>query len=391
MSLSERLLVLTGRYSAFRAELATEQSFIDLIENDHVDHWRFGTFKFLSGDDKSTWYWLLKHQWKMLYVPDVYVSGFEELPNKDRFFASTIDLMKRWFGNMLRTSGRAIALGPRRMGFFTWWSLVDQRLSMWTTLIGPTVAILVSLFVRPSFIFAYIIWVIFTRTIISMVLAMQRRRFSMLWVPLLYYNQVGGALLKTYISFRFNRQSWSRQGISAGEPDDPKAVRRQRLGGHLIHSVYLGTMLTLLIIAVGVMVPPDKTSMFIFEDELGLHVNAGEGPRGDSYWIAPAFSDVPAGGEVRLPAGDYVLDASFFDELAKLQTIRAASVSGNRSRRGTTLSIAPDIAARVHDGEGRSLREAGSMDCTQRDCMLRLRQDTVTLRNMEIRLDPGTN
>ncbi|WP_048306420.1 glycosyltransferase [Halomonas sp. PR-M31] len=386
MSLSERLLVLTGRYSAFRAELATHPDFIDLVENDYVDHWRFGKFKFLSGDDKSTWYWLLKNQWKMLYIPDVYVSGFEELPDKDRFFHSTIDLMKRWFGNMLRTSGRAIALGPKRMGFFTWWSLVDQRLSMWTTLIGPTVAILVTTFVRPSFIFAYIIWVIFTRTIIASVLALQRKRFSMLWVPLLYYNQVGGALLKTYISFRFNRQSWSRQGISAGEPSDPKAARRQRIGGHLIHTLYMGGMLTVLIMAVGVMVPPDKTSIFTFEKELGLRDRA---PQGDSYWIAPALSDVSQGGEVHLPRGKHFLDASLFDEIAKLHAVRAASITGDASSTThTTLLVAPEIASSVHGSEGQSLNETNPLQCGQQgECLLMTDQGPIELRNMEIRLD----
>lgn len=273
MSVSERLLVLTGRYSAFRAELAIQPSFIELVENDHVDHWRFGNFKFLSGDDKSTWYWLLQRGWKMRYLPDVYVSGYEELPDRRRFFSSTLDLMRRWYGNMLRTSGRAIALGPRPMGLFTWWSLVDQRLSMWTTLVGPTVAILVTAFVRPSFIFAYLLWIVFTRSIATLILAWQRGRFSLLWVPLLYYNQIGGALLKTYVSFRFNRQKWSRQGISAGEPDNPSAARRQRRMGHVIHGVYVASLVFVLVLATGVLAPPDAISLNIFRDAGDVYLN----------------------------------------------------------------------------------------------------------------------
>jgi hypothetical protein len=45
--------------------------------------------------------------------------------------------MRRWFGNMLRASGRAIALGPRQVGLFAWWCLIDQRISMWTPLLLP--------------------------------------------------------------------------------------------------------------------------------------------------------------------------------------------------------------------------------------------------------------
>ena len=61
ISLSRRLLVLTGRFSIFRSELATNPDFIDTLENDAIDHWRLGRIKFLTGDDKSTWFWLLKH------------------------------------------------------------------------------------------------------------------------------------------------------------------------------------------------------------------------------------------------------------------------------------------------------------------------------------------
>jgi len=276
MSLSRRLLVLTGRYSVFRTDLAIQPDFIELIESDHVDHWRFGSFKFLSGDDKSSWYWLLKNGWSMLYVPDVYVTGFEELPNRHRFFASSTDLMRRWFGNMLRTSNRAIALGPRPMGMFTWWSLVDQRISMWTTLVGPTVVTLVTLFIRPSFFFIYVLWIMFSRGIAVSVLAWQRGRFSLLWIPLIYYNQVWGAILKTYVSFRFNRQQWSRQGISAGEPDDPVAARRQRRIGHALHSLVYGVLLFILVISTGDIMPPGRTTMHIALDQVREPVHGSQ-------------------------------------------------------------------------------------------------------------------
>ncbi|MCG7600323.1 glycosyltransferase family 2 protein [Halomonas sp. McH1-25] len=387
MSVSERLLVLTGRYSAFRAELATDPGFIDLVENDHVEHWRFGNFKFLSGDDKSTWYWLIKNNWKMLYIPDVYVSGFEELPDRDRFFKSSIDLMRRWFGNMLRTSGRAIGLGPRSMGFFTWWSLVDQRLSMWTTLIGPSVAIMLTLFVRPSFIFAYALWIIFTRSIATTVLALQRGRFSLLWVPLLYYNQVGGALLKTYVSFRFNRQKWSRQGISAGEPDDPKAVRRQRMMGHFMHGVYYGGMLMVLIIAVGVLAPPDRLSMAAWKDESELWGDAQNASENDSYWIALSLADVPAGDSVQLPAEDLMLDATLNEELSKLDAIHATRMNGYDANMSTVLLVAPDLADKLRNAEQRPLSEVQQMTCTQDNaCTLMTQQGPIVLTDMEVRL-----
>lgn len=386
MSLSERLLVLTGRYSAFRAELATDPGFIDLVENDHVEHWRFGNFKFLSGDDKSTWFWLLKNGWKMLYIPDVYVSGFEELPDRDRFFKSTIDLMKRWYGNMLRTSGRAIKLGPRSMGLFTWWSLVDQRLSMWTTLIGPTVAILLTLFVRPSFIFAYLLWILFTRSIAIAVLAAQRGRISLLWMPLLYYNQIGGALLKTYVSFRFNRQKWSRQGISAGEPSDPRAARRQRRMGHFMHGLYLGVMLLVLIIATGVLAPPDRLSLAIMNP---FDEGRADERSSDSYWLALTLADAPAGGEVRLPSGELLLDSRLLRELDTIDSIRAEAMTGHGGDDPTVMLVRPELADNVFDHRHRPLSEVNAMACTPRQsCTLMLRRGPIELTRMRIELRP---
>lgn len=390
MSVSKRLLVLTGRYSAFRAELATNPGFIDLVENDHVEHWRFGNFKFLSGDDKSTWYWLLKNHWKMLYVPDVYVAGFEELPDRKRFFKSSLDLMKRWYGNMLRTSGRAIALGPHNMGLFTWWSLVDQRLSMWTTLIGPSVAIMVTLFVRPSFIFAYLLWIVFTRSIASSVLAMQRGRFSLLWVPLLYYNQICGALLKTYVSFRFNRQKWSRQGISAGEPNDPRAVLRQRRIGNFMHAVYVGALLMALSLTVGVVAPPDRMSLAILQDQkLIFDGQTGDDQSSDSYWIALALSDTPSGGQVRLPGGELILDERLKETVGTLDALRASNMRGAGQSSPTTLLIKPGLADDIRDHRQRPLSEIGAIACTTTNsCNLTTERGSVTLTDMEVRLYP---
>lgn len=384
LSVSARLLVLTGRYSAFRADLAVQPGFIDLVENDHIDHWRFGRFKFLSGDDKSTWYWLLKNGWKMRYLPDVHVSGFEELPDRRRFFASTTDLMRRWYGNMLRTSGRAIGLGPRPMGLFAWWSLVDQRLSMWTTLIGPTVALLVTLFVRPSFLFAYLLWILFTRGIATLILAWQRGRYSLLWIPLIYYNQVWGAILKTYVSFRFNRQKWSRQGISAGEPADPNAARRQRRMGHVLHGFTYGVLLFVLLLATGVVEPPDRTALAIVRDQ-GRESLSGA-PEPIDRWLVQSMTDVASGGTVQLPPGQLRVDDALLEALGGGHRLRAARLSGAGGDRATTLILPPALAARLQRPGGGPFD--ATLACTvEQDCTLRLDHHTLTLVNLRLRVE----
>ncbi|MEO0620040.1 MAG: glycosyltransferase, partial [Pseudomonadota bacterium] len=69
-ALSHRVLTLTGRMSVFRAKHIKTYEFIRLLEADYLDNWLWGSFRFLSGDDKSTWYHLLKNEARMLYVPD---------------------------------------------------------------------------------------------------------------------------------------------------------------------------------------------------------------------------------------------------------------------------------------------------------------------------------
>ncbi len=212
ISLSHRLLVLTGRFSMFRADIATDPDFIDKLERDEIDHWRLGRVKFLTGDDKSTWFWALKRGWAMLYLPDVQVLCLEELPNAG-FFISSLKLMNRWFGNMLRNNGRALALGPVRMGFFTWWCLMDQRLSIWTTLSGPVFAALFYMAGEPAAVLIYLLWVMVTRFGQSVVVYFHRGRLSPYFPPLLAYTQIVGAAVKLYTIFRLDRQSWTRQGI----------------------------------------------------------------------------------------------------------------------------------------------------------------------------------
>ncbi|HSF63627.1 MAG TPA: glycosyltransferase [Paracoccaceae bacterium] len=215
MALSSRLLVLTGRFSVFRARDALDPGMIAAVAEDSIDHWRLGRFRFLSGDDKSTWLFLMRRGARMLYVPDAWATGFEALPKGGRVFAGTTDLMRRWFGNMLRANSRALALGPRRMGLFTWWALLDQRLSMWSTLFGPVAAGLFALTQSPLFLIYYATWALSTRSLMAGLSGLMWGRFDGSWPLLMYYNQVWGSALKVYLTFRLDRQSWSRQAITS--------------------------------------------------------------------------------------------------------------------------------------------------------------------------------
>ena len=210
IALSGKVLTLTGRMSMFRAEIVTDPLFINHVENDSIEHWRLGYFKFLTGDDTSTWYWVLKKGFDMFYIPDVSVHTIEQPPSKS-FVKATSMLMLRWFGNMLRINGRALRLGPARTGLFTWFSILDQRISMWTSLTGPTFALYLGIKHSWAFVLIYIVWIGLTRWIMTLMLLTSRPNVSWYYPFLMYYNQIWGSLIKTYALFRLDRQSWTRQ------------------------------------------------------------------------------------------------------------------------------------------------------------------------------------
>jgi len=212
LSLSKRVMTLTGRLSLYRASIITHPDFIEHMLEDHLSHWRLGKFKFLTGDDKSSLFWVLKQEWQQIYVPDVKVIARETWPNGN-FLVGSSKLMLRWFGNMLRTNHRIVKLGFRKMPFFTWWSFIDQKLSMWTSLSGPIFAIMLSIHYTPLILFYYMVWIGFIRMIMSAMLLSARYEINWRYPFLLYYNQVYGALVKTYVLFHLDKQAWTRQKI----------------------------------------------------------------------------------------------------------------------------------------------------------------------------------
>ncbi len=217
-ALSGRVLTLTGRMSVFRAKNLLQREFIRLLEADHLEHWLWGTFRFLSGDDKSTWYYMLKHRARMLYVPDAlgYTVEVIEGSGLDRM----VQNFRRWSGNMLRNGARAIKLGPRAMPLFIWWCLVDQRLSMWTMLVSPVLAITASMLQGPVYLVSYCIFIAVSRMLLSLFLYGYSRRIELAYPWILYFNQLINASVKVYCIFRLSKQRWSNRGnqtAGAGE------------------------------------------------------------------------------------------------------------------------------------------------------------------------------
>src|SRR5260370_4713408 len=151
----------------------------------------------------------------MLYVPDVAVCCLEKSPHQG-FCERTIALMLRYFGNMTRNNTRAVQLGPRRIGYFTWLALVDQRLSPWTSLWGPVSAVALALFYDARVLPIYVCWVLLTRTAQCAIYGSFRLSFHPLFTFLQFYNQIVGAAVKVAVSFNPDKQAWTRQSTGNG-------------------------------------------------------------------------------------------------------------------------------------------------------------------------------
>ncbi|MGL5083845.1 MAG: glycosyltransferase [Microcoleaceae cyanobacterium] len=218
MALSRKVLCLTGRFSLFHSRATFHPDFIHQLENDSLDDWLWGRFKFLSGDDKSTWYSLLRWRYEMIYVPDVIVNSLET--HSGSVVQRAYSNMRRWFGNMLRSNSRAISLGPSVVGLFPWWCLVDQRISMWTSLITP--GLLILSLVTGKWLFAGIIvaWVCFSRPLMLLIIFLGRpSHLKPIHFPILVATQWTSSVIKVWNQMNMAQQSWNNRGnqkITAG-------------------------------------------------------------------------------------------------------------------------------------------------------------------------------
>lgn len=210
MGLTHRVLTLTGRMSIFRGSVVTHPQFINGVQNDYLEHWRLGRFRFLTGDDKSSWFNVMRLGYDTFYVPDVSICTLEHPPNSN-FVRASVMLMFRWYGNALRQNMRATSLGMKRLGAFTYYVMLDQRISMWTGLIGITTALIASLIYGPIMMMVYILWIGMTRFVVCLILATGGHPVRPNYPFLLYYNQLAGSLVKAWVVFRLDRQSWTRQ------------------------------------------------------------------------------------------------------------------------------------------------------------------------------------
>ncbi len=207
-SLSKKVLTLTGRLSAYKTSIVIEEEFINIIENDIITDPIHGKFRFLMGDDKSSWYYLLKNGWNMLYIPDALCISLESRDGK--FLELSRSLPYRWFGNTLRNNSRALKLGPKKMGWYIWYAILDQRVIMWTSLVGISSAIILSIFISFYYLLFFLVWIIFIRLFQLFVIALGGHKVSWRIPLLIIYSQWIGSFIKIKAFYNLSDQKWSK-------------------------------------------------------------------------------------------------------------------------------------------------------------------------------------
>jgi len=224
-SLSRKVLTLTGRFSVFRSSTVVTEDFIGMIENDVIVDASYGKFRFLMGDDKSSWYNLMKNGWNMLYIPDATIYSLESRDNG--FFEVSRSLPYRWYGNTLRNNKRARALKnqPLFIRYLYW----DQIFLMWTSLVGISGAILLAIFVNFVYLPIYIAWVLYVRVFQMLVITSTGHSVSLRTVPLMLYSQWVGALIKIRAFYNLSDQKWSKGGTEVQTSDGNVAPLEYRI------------------------------------------------------------------------------------------------------------------------------------------------------------------
>jgi glycosyltransferase Alg8 len=320
-SLSKKVLTLTGRLSAYRTNIIVQDAFIKKVENDIITTVMHGKFRFLMGDDKTTWFMLLKDGWNMRYLPDALCYSLES--RDAEFLELSRSLPYRWYGNTLRNSNRALALGPVKMkSYFIWWAILDQRISMWTSLVGITGALILGIFKAYFYFLFFIVWVLYVRIFQLIMIAYNGHPVSMRTIPLMLYGQWLGSLVKIKALFNLSDQKWSK-GTEVQKSDDSVAKIDHPLfdlmPDYLMILAYT-FFLYVMMLSHNALAFPDldvlkedkeiqKQEIIVYAKDFGVIPNDS---KDDSFALNKIIQDAPQGSTIILPEGVLDLDYCVF-------------------------------------------------------------------------------
>lgn len=225
-ALSKRVLVLTGRFAMYRSEVLLQSDVINRIRKDYLirgNHY----ISLLTGDDKTTWLEVLRRGYDMRYLPDVYIYPVEQQDRKKSFIAETVALTKRYSGNMARANLHPDAWRGAKGKLHFQYGLLDQRISMWTSLLTPVVLVLSLLFDSFDAFILFLTYALLIKNLQALALYVTCRAYDPYFPYLIFYNQVVSSTVKIFTFAFLHRQKWNNQNIDSVQGDGTHALDRQ--------------------------------------------------------------------------------------------------------------------------------------------------------------------
>ncbi len=225
--------VLTGRGSMIIGTIALDREFQKLVAEDLINLTGFlipkKEFYSDTGDDKSTYYFVLMKGWNVRYNPDLYVVChekmkwfIEKLPNIWSFQHPSLAV--RYCRNNLNNVQRLLRLGMGKLGFTRYMMNWADRHLFWTPLIGPiSTAFLMNAW-GFDYLYVYISWIVATRSLATFVVCMAtKERWSPFYPVILIYIQNVLSLVKLW-ALVSARSFWTRQDKKMVNPEAPKEI-----------------------------------------------------------------------------------------------------------------------------------------------------------------------
>jgi glycosyltransferase Alg8 len=105
----------------------------------------------------------------------------------------------------------------------------------------------------------YLIWVMISRYLVVLSFFLVRPQVSIWYVPLLYFNQIFGSIIKVMVFFRLDRQRWTRQNTTLKNSGNAAAERFKLYSSHYVTAMSVAIYLAALLLFAGLHTPPLKS------------------------------------------------------------------------------------------------------------------------------------
>lgn len=248
-ALSDRVLVLTGRFAMIRASILLKPDVVNRMRRDYLltDQ---AYIPMLTGDDKTTWLEVLRQGYAMTYLPEAVIHPIETPDLRKGFVRTVYALSQRYSGNMARANLHPDAWRNLNGKLHFHYGLLDQRISMWTSLLTPCILLFLLISGQiPAFV-VFLTYVLVIKNIQALALAMVSRHYDPLFPYLIFFDQVVQSIAKIHAFAFMHRQVWTNQGVTTLDSQDTAILdqisRRMvilRVGTFVVFLVYIYILL----------------------------------------------------------------------------------------------------------------------------------------------------